>query len=59
MSDALWAVAIMVPLTVLALWINLGRPPKIVGLVLAVPGYVLYGLWVLAAIAAVVWSFFA
>ena len=59
MNNVLWTVAIMVPLTAFALWANLGRPPRILSLGLVLPVAIIYGLVIVAAIAALIWSFFA
>jgi hypothetical protein len=57
--NILWALVIMVPVAALALWANLGRPPRIVLIILSGPGLALCGLFITAAIATVIWSFFA
>ena len=61
-SNVAWAVG-MVVFALLALWFSAGRPPKPVRVVvygtLGLAWFALIGFWLLAAIGAVVWSFFA
>jgi hypothetical protein len=59
MSNLLWAIAIVVPIGILGLWMNLGRPPKVVTYTISAAAWAYFGLIFGTIVAAIAWSFFA